>query len=112
MVKPHLPPRASAPAEKSALMTDDQFEDFWIMLYSRGAFPPRHPEETAAGPSTPSPRGAGDAAREENGQRGRSSKPTPQRCGTCRGCIANDCGQCKNCRDKTKCGAARLVACA
>lgn len=101
MVKPHLPPpRQPATPDKSILMTDDQFEDFWALLYMRGA-PGRFQETAPAGSSAGSPHSAGEA-REEGGQRGRSSKPTPQRCGTCRGCVANDCGNCKNCRDKTK----------
>ena len=111
MVKPHLVPRAPPAPEKSTLMTDDQFENFWALLYSRG--PPGssfHPEAQPDGPSTSSPlRSPADAPREDHGQRGRSNKPTPQRCGTCRGCIANDCGQCKNCRDKTKCATPGLA---
>ena len=84
MVKPHLPPRASAPAEKSTLLTDDQFEDFWALLSSRGAG--RFAQAPAAGSSAGPAHDAAGEPREDNGQRGRSSKPTPQRCGTCRGC--------------------------
>jgi len=94
MVKPHSPPKSLA--ERSTLMTDDQFESFWAGLYSRGraAF-----ADAPANEATPI-----DDTREAAAHRGRSNKPNNQRCGTCRGCAANDCGACKNCRDKPRFG--------
>ena len=109
-MKPHAIRPTYEPPAQSTLMTDDQFENFWMMLLARGA--DRHPKAPTSGPLTVAPRSPGDTSREDpsqtkardDPQRGRSTKPTLQRCGTCRGCTASDCGGCKNCRDKTKFG--------
>ena len=99
MVKPHSPPihHSGAALERSTLMTDDQFEDFWESMARR--------RNILAGESAYSVAERSEAAArsEEAAHRGRPNKPTHQRCGTCRGCAANDCGNCKNCRDKPRC---------
>lgn len=98
MVKPHSPQKGGGPSDdKSTLMTDDQFEDFWALLYSRRR------RMLVEASSHEGPPGA-DPTREDASIRGRSNKPTQQRCGTCRGCTASDCGNCKNCRDKPRFG--------
>ena len=92
MVKPHSPPKPTS--QRSTFMTDGEFEDFWAGILSR-----THP--SAGEPSLAND--LTDEMREAVANRGRSNKPTHQRCGTCRGCTANDCGACKNCRDKPRC---------
>ena len=102
MVRPHpMGGRAGSSGERSTLMTETEFEDFWALLAARG--PPHHLQEASpASQASPSLWSPSEAAREDGAHRARPGKPALQRCGTCRGCTATDCGQCKNCRDKTK----------
>ena len=99
MVKPHSPPihHSGAALERSTLMTDGEFEDFWESMARRRLLVAGEAAYNAAAES------AAAARSEEAAHRGRPNKPTHQRCGTCRGCAANDCGNCKNCRDKPRC---------
>jgi len=96
MVKPHSPPKQQT-LDRSTLMTDGEFDAFWAGLAFRG-----RPPTGAAG--QPDEVETGEETREAVANRSRPNKPTLQRCGTCRGCTANDCGACKNCRDKPRFG--------
>jgi len=97
MVKPTSPPKQPM-LERSTLMTDGEFDAFWAGLAFRG-----HGSASAGRQPPDKVEGHGEV-REAAANRSRPNKPTLQRCGTCRGCTANDCGACKNCRDKPRFG--------
>ena len=104
MVK-HLSPEKRS-AGTSNLMTDGEFENFWLYLdarrdefYAQQGGRYERPAPMLA-PAPPSRKLDVDGADGSLG-RGRPHK-SHHRCGTCRGCTSSDCGQCKNCRDKPR----------
>jgi hypothetical protein len=107
MVK-HLSPEKRA-GGTSNLMTDGEFEDFWLYLdnhrhefYAQEGF--KHERLSSILKPVPPPRHLDvDHADGSSYGRGRPHK-SHHRCGTCRGCTSSDCGQCKNCRDKPRFG--------
>ena len=105
----------------SHLMTDGEWDNFWFSLDSM-PWAAQQPAHCA------SPRRAvtdaealvvailshgcdGDAALNGGGAKGafggRNRTVRSNRCGACAGCKAQDCGVCKNCRDKPRCARGR-----
>jgi len=93
----------------SNLMTDGEFEDFWLCLDAHRQFYathgyPHQPARLLSSHYQAVQQSVRHAEADGADAFARGRYKSSQRCGTCRGCTSSDCGQCKNCKDKPRFG--------
>ena len=91
----------------SNLMTDGEFEDFWLCLDAHRQFYathgyPHQPARLLSSHYQAVQQSVRHAEADGADAFARGRYKSSQRCGTCRGCTSSDCGQCKNCKDKPR----------